>query len=411
VHHLEVALSKRAALGLPKAGVTDTFRWVNGEGDSLSGLAIDVLGLKAEPIAEGERARASSELLCRGDGEESAMGPVAVVMSSAGWCQVHRTTVMRAIEACLEPITVRNGQPRVRVVWKTTSSRLVQDGYTVENDAGEESDTEKVLPKQLPLLDPDEESKGSVADTTEQDASKSTLQNRDLSSLSLVVRENCVLYNVSPWSNGQKTSVYCDQRDNRLMLAEMCHGKRVLDLCCYHGGFTLNAVLNGGAESCTAVDSSQDAIRALQANLSLNRVGADKVETVCSDITTFLQQSCHGNSRRWYDVVVLDPPKLAPTSSGLEKARRKYHGLNRDAIKAIEPTRGGLLLTCTCSAAMSQRDGGRYFLDMVSGAALAAGRCVTLLRVSGAASCHVQSPVAYPAGAYLSAALFYVHPK
>jgi 23S rRNA G2069 N7-methylase RlmK/C1962 C5-methylase RlmI len=139
-------------------------------------------------------------------------------------------------------------------------------------------------------------------------------------------------------------------------------------------------------------------------------VDPDKLETICSDITVFLQQQCHGDPGRQYDVVVLDPPKLAPTTTGLDKAKRKYHGLNRDAIKVVNEKEGGLLLTCTCSAAMTQKDGGRYFLDMVSGAALAAGRCVTLLRVTGAASCHTQSPVAYPAGSYLTAALFYVHP-
>jgi 23S rRNA G2069 N7-methylase RlmK/C1962 C5-methylase RlmI len=95
----------------------------------------------------------------------------------------------------------------------------------------------------------------------------------------------------------------------------------------------------------------------------------------------------------------------------LDKARRKYHALNRDAMNAIDERNGGLLLTCSCSAAMTQAEGGQYFLKMVQGAALAAGRSVTLLSVSGAAPCHTQSPIAFPASSYLTAALFHVHPK
>jgi 23S rRNA G2069 N7-methylase RlmK/C1962 C5-methylase RlmI len=93
----------------------------------------------------------------------------------------------------------------------------------------------------------------------------------------------------------------------------------------------------------------------------------------------------------------------------LMKASKKYHSLNRDALKLIDDN-GGLLMTCTCSSAMAQKDGGRFFLQTVQQASLSAGRQVTLLRVSGAASCHTQSPVSFPAGNYLTAALFYVHP-
>lgn len=88
----------------------------------------------------------------------------------------------------------------------------------------------------------------------------------------------------------------------------------------------------------------------------------------------------------------------------------KYHGLNRDALKLIDTELGGLLMTCTCSAAMTQESGGQYFLNMVQQAALAAGRRITLLRVSGAAPCHTQSPASFPAGNYLTAAIFYVAP-
>jgi 23S rRNA G2069 N7-methylase RlmK/C1962 C5-methylase RlmI len=371
-HHLHTSLMKRSAIQLPNTR-TNALRWVNGEGDSLSGLAVELLLLL--PTSD-DASQAPSSTECS---EPTSFRAVAVVMSSAGWCQVHRASIERAIRSCLLTTSTTTD-----VVWKTTPSRLVQDGFTAE-DVGQTSES-----------------------TSQADQEPGSTRDGDSS---VTIRENGVLFKVYPWSNGQKTSLYCDQRDNRDMVAQLCRNKRVLDLCCYHGGFALNALVNGGAASCTAVDSSQAAIDALQENVQLNKVDPAKVEAICSDITAFLQQACHGNPDRQYDVVVLDPPKLAPTASGLDKAKRKYHGLNRDAIKVVNEGQGGLLLTCTCSAAMTQKDGGRYFLDMVSGAALAANRCVTLLRVTGAASCHTQSPVAYPAGSYLTAALFYVHPS
>jgi 23S rRNA (cytosine1962-C5)-methyltransferase len=258
--------------------------------------------------------------------------------------------------------------PDHTIVWKTTPSRLKQDGMTIVHEKKEEDSS-------------------SVEQTM------------------VISTENGVRYQTYPFGDGQKTGVYCDQRENRWNLAQLCHGKRVLDLCCYHGGFSLNAILNGGASMCTGVDSSEDAVEACRRNAVLNGC-EDRLKLVRSDISRFLQETVDQED---YDVVILDPPKLAPSASGLDKARRKYHSFNRDAIKLISP-QGGLLLTCTCSAAMTQKDGGQYFLAMVQGAAQAAGREVTLLRVSGAASCHTQSPVSWPAGAYLTAALFYVHP-
>uniref|UniRef100_A0A6U1QRL5 S-adenosylmethionine-dependent methyltransferase domain-containing protein n=1 Tax=Cyclophora tenuis TaxID=216820 RepID=A0A6U1QRL5_CYCTE len=196
-----------------------------------------------------------------------------------------------------------------------------------------------------------------------------------------------------------------------------------MDLCCYHGGFSLNAKLNGMATYCVGVDSSAAAIAICKANAALNKVKVmeqpqDHQRTfnedddnkdgamvfVQDDVSRFLK-SC----QQRFDVIVLDPPKLAPTVAGLDRAARKYSALNRDALKLVSP-HGGLLMTCTCSAAMTQKDGGQYFLKMVQEAAVSAGRSITLLHTSGAASCHTQSPISYPAGAYLAAALFYVSP-
>ena len=215
--------------------------------------------------------------------------------------------------------------------------------------------------------------------------------------------ENGLSFETYPSGDGQKTGVYCDQRENRMSIARLCRDKRVLDLCCFTGGFSLNAAA-AGAKSCVGVDSSAVAIETCQKNAVRNNLH-ETTSFVQSDITEYMQ-----STDERFDVIILDPPKLAPSSKVLEKAKRKYHALNRDAINLVDND-GGLLLTCTCSAAMTQEAGGEYFLKMVQAAALAAGKQVTLLNVSGAAPCHSRSPISFPAGAYLTAALFYVHPK
>lgn len=360
LHQLQAAVNVRRAMGLlcrntnDDTFYTDTFRLVNGEGDGLSGLAVDVIG-----------------------------NQVAVCMSSALWCEIHQNLISK----CLQQVLQENDMIKVEVIWKTTPARLEQDG--IQQVLLDESGSSSILTKQQ-QHDNDENQK-------------------------VVATELGIQYNTFPYAQGQKTGYYCDQRDNRYTLAHYVSSsndnkkKRVLDLCCYHGGFALNALVHGNALHVTGVDSSQDAIDVCNMNVQLNKhVDADKVTFLKSDISKFMKQA-HANGD-FYDIIVLDPPKLAPSVSGLDRAKRKYHGLNRDAIKLIDKETGGLLMTCTCSAAMTQKDGGQVFLNMVQQAALAAGRRITLLKKSGAAPCHTQSPASYPAGAYLTAALFYVSP-
>lgn len=326
---MEKALKTRQALGLP-SDTTDTYRLVNGEGDGLSGLAVDVIGNK-----------------------------VAVIMSSAAWCQVHQPTIMECLQAVL---------PGHELIWKTTATRLRQDGMEIPNDDDEHDDG------------------GDEAE-----------------SLPIVGMENGIKFQTFPHLKGQKTSVYCDQRENRWDVAQLSKGKRVLDLCCYHGGFSLNAASHG-ATCVVGVDSSEEAIETCAKNAALNGL-QDTVTFVKSDISEYMK-----DCKSTFDLVILDPPKLAPSLSGLAKASRKYHSLNRDALKLVAE-KGGLFMTCSCSAAMTQKDGGKFFLQTVQQASLSAQREITLMRVSGAAPCHTQSPVSFPAGNYLTAALFYVHAK
>jgi len=347
------AIRVRKGLNLPSAS-TDSYRLLNGEGDGLSGLAIDILG-----------------------------DHVAVIMSSAAWCEVYKHIIMRVVESVLRsdhPDYFIDEDKEMKFVWRTTPSRLLQDGYQ--------------------QLDDNDDS-GSLIDQGEIDTVT-------------IVTENSIKYKTFPFDlTSQKTGFYVDQRENRLNLSSFCRGKRVLDLCCYTGGFSLNAIIHGGASSCVGVDSSQDAINAAIDNAALNEIPPDStVQFLRDDIANFMKNAATmPNEDGQYDVIILDPPKLAPSVSGLERASRKYHSLNRDAMKLINEKEGGMLLTCTCSGAMTQHKGGQYFLETVKGAALSAGRQITLLKSSGAASCHTQCPASFPAGAYLTAALFYVSPK
>lgn len=290
-------------------------------------------------------------------------GDVLVVMSSAAWCQVHKDLII----SCLKQVLDDNNLD-YDIMWKTTPARLSQDGMEVsdEGTTTHKKEDTRVLATELGIQ-----------------------------------------YATFPYASGQKTGYYCDQRENRWNLAQYCKDARVLDLCCYHGGFALSAVIHGQAAHATGVDSSQQAIDACNMNAYLNDCG-DKVKFVRDDISKFMKEAeTQGDS---FNVIILDPPKLAPSISGLDRAKRKYHGLNRDALKLIDTKLGGLLMTCTCSAAMTQQNGGQYFLNMVQQAAIAAGRHITLLKVSGAAPCHSQSPASFPAGNYLTAAIFYVAP-
>eukprot|EP00984_Skeletonema_dohrnii_P035606 scaffold35600_cov233-Skeletonema_dohrnii-CCMP3373.AAC.1 len=290
---------------------------------------------------------------CSGLAVDIIGGSTAIVMSSAAWCEVHKEAIVEVLEGLLNDHPSYNGVD-IDIIWRNTPSRLKQDGYELsfDSEASDEDDTE------------------------------------------VIATESSVKYLTYPYSNGQKTGFYCDQRDNRLMVAEYCRDKRVLDLCCYNGGFALNAMVQGAAQ-CVGVDSSQDAIDAATANAMKNDLDPAKVSFVREDIAAYMKSAM--NEEEEFDVVVLDPPKLAPNLSTLDKASRKYHALNRDAMNLINREKGGLLLTCTCSAAMTQKDGGQYFLNTVNGAGLSAKRRVTLLRVNGAAPCHTQSPASFPA--------------
>lgn len=190
---------------------------------------------------------------------------------------------------------------------------------------------------------------------------------------------------------GQKTGFYIDQRENRAYIRKIAGGCRVLDLCCYTGGFAINAAV-GGASSVTGVDSSTAAIELANRNAEENRVSG-----ICNfmkhDIVNFMKAAA-ANGDQW-DIVILDPPKLAPTKADLRKSESRYRKLNKAAAGLVAP--GGLLMTCSCSGAMTLS--GR-FPNLVKESITFLGRRPVLVRKSSAGGDHVINP-SHPESEYL----------
>ena len=160
------------------------------------------------------------------------------------------------------------------------------------------------------------------------------------------VKENGIKYLINI-SEGQKSGFFCDQRNNRRIVAEYAEGKRVLDCFAYSGGFSLNS-LQLGASEVISVDSSPLAIETLNKNIELNNFDNTRQQSVQSDVNKQLRS--FRESGELFDIVILDPPKYAPTRSSLDKAARAYKDLNRIAMSLISS--GGLLATFSCSGAV-----------------------------------------------------------
>ncbi|MEA3351496.1 MAG: class I SAM-dependent rRNA methyltransferase [Chloroflexota bacterium] len=155
------------------------------------------------------------------------------------------------------------------------------------------------------------------------------------------------------WVNlqeGHKTGFYFDQRWNRERVQNMAAGRDVLDCFTYTGGFTLNA-LAGEAASVTAVDSSADVLALARENLALNEFSPESVDWVEGDVFNVLRK--FRDEARSFDMIILDPPKFAPTRAQAKQAARGYKDINLLAFKLLRP--GGLLVTFSCSGGISAR--------------------------------------------------------
>jgi 23S rRNA (cytosine1962-C5)-methyltransferase len=211
------------------------------------------------------------------------------------------------------------------------------------------------------------------------------------------INENGVRFEVNV-TGGHKTGFFLDQRDNRREVAELAAGKRVLDLCCYTGGFSLYARVLGHAKEAVGVDLDERAIAQAERNARLNGLaGPDaRLRFLHANAFHFLKEERDPRDR--WDLVVLDPSKLAPTREGLDAALRDYYDLNRLALRNLKP--GGLFLTCSCSGLVSLET----FLGVVANAGADAGREVRVLKTSGPGADH---PIVadFPEGLYLKVVL------
>ncbi|GAB4854718.1 hypothetical protein Ancab_023303 [Ancistrocladus abbreviatus] len=268
-------------------------------------------------------------------------GDVAVVASSAAWVEKYRPE----IEACISGIDGIN-----HINWRQSIEMLKEEGLDL-----------------------------------------SALKEVSLRPVRVKVKENGIYYVVS--LDGQKTGFYADQRESRRFISTISEGRRVLDICCYIGGFALNAV-QGGAVHVTGVDSSLPALELAKENVALNNLNPGRISFLRRDATEFMKDAASRNES--WDIVILDPPKLAPRRTVLRNASGMYRNLN--ALAMMVTKSGGLLMTCSCSGAMTQSG---IFMRVLQGAASMAGRKVTVVRQAGAACDHPVDP-SYPEGAYLS---------
>lgn len=267
------------------------------------------------------------------------------------WCEHYKPHILRAISSLMPACP--------DIIWRTNLERLRQDGLI-------EPPTTAPAPEHP-----------AVAPIVREDAAD------------IVVQECGVKFFISRFAltKGQKTGHYADQRENRaflrLFLQQKASPARVLDLFCYTGGFALSAALAHHENQVVGVDSSARAIDTARRNAELNGV-EKQVEFIQGDVVKVIRSQ----EERSYDVVIVDPPKFAPNVKALKRATYKYQSLNMQAIRMLKV--GGLLFTCTCSAAMTKDRA--YFIDVVRCAAREVGRELTLVKTFGAATDHPIAP-------------------
>lgn len=214
--------------------------------------------------------------------------------------------------------------------------------------------------------------------------------------LPVTIYEYTLKFNVN-FAEGHKTGFYLDQRANRLRVRELAKDKDVLDCFCYTGGFSVNA-LAGGAKSVLSVDSSGDALALCKENVALNHVDTSRHATLEGDVFHLLRK--FRDEGRSFDLIILDPPKFAPTAAHAEKATRAYKDINLLAFKLLRP--GGLLVTFSCSGGVDSA----LFQKIMAGAALDAGVDAQIVEHLSQGPDH---PVAlqFPEGAYLKGLICY----
>lgn len=209
----------------------------------------------------------------------------------------------------------------------------------------------------------------------------------------LVVREHGLRFEADP-TRGHKTGLYLDQRENRARVRALAAGRSVLNLFSYTGGFSVAAAV-GGATSVTTVDTGEPVIEAAKRNFALN--GLDPADPrwrfAAADAFAFLEAD-----PTTYDLIIVDPPSMAPSAAALDRALSAYRRVNELALRHLAPR--GLLLTASCSSHVSEQ----HLCEVLRDAARASARSVRILEHRGTGPDHPVLP-AFPEGRYLSVLL------
>ena len=195
-------------------------------------------------------------------------------------------------------------------------------------------------------------------------------------------------------ANGQKTGYFLDQKDNRRIAADFCHGKKVLDTFTHTGAFGLNA-FKAGARDVTSVDISEEAVQMVNKNIQMNNA-TSVMKAVCADVFDLLKKYEADGEK--FDVIILDPPAFTKSARAIQKAYGGYKEINLRAMRLLND--GGILVTCSCSHFFDST----IFYDMIMHAAADSHKKVQILEKRGAGPDH---PVllGYPKSEYLKCAI------
>ena len=210
-----------------------------------------------------------------------------------------------------------------------------------------------------------------------------------------VVLENGNKFLVN-WNEGQKTGFFLDQRENRARVGALARGRKVLNLFCYTGGFSIYA-LAGGAQHVDSVDSSARAMAMVDRNVALNGFSSEMHTSYCADAIDFVKSVPDGA----YDLMIVDPPAFAKHRGALKNALRAYQRLNAAAIAKVAP--GGFVFTFSCSQVVDKE----AFALAVFSAAAECGRSVRILDRLNQPGDHSVN-IYHPEGEYLKGLLLYV---
>ena len=440
VDKLSKALAMRKLSGVVSSNTT-AYRLVHGEGDSLPGLIIDiykgtaVLQAHSAGMFLSRKLIATALKICYGDeliavyDKSEGTAPFKAGLNLCdgyllGGTATSQATTLTSNAASNSTVAAQNTPAQSTTTLTATSQATTSDQSTTtvttaaQSTTPDQSTTSVTTATQSTTPDRNVTSFGSI------DGCENTAE---LSAGESIVLENGNKFIVN-WEKGQKTGFFLDQRDNRALVGEYSNGKKVLNLFCYTGGFSVYALANG-ARKVVSVDSSKTAIEMLVRNIKVNNftntspasssepapstqaasnaslsVAAETVcsaerrhEAVCADAIDYLRTVKNGE----FDVIIVDPPAFAKHRGAINNALRAYTRLNANAIEKV--AKGGIVFTYSCSQVVDSK----AFALAVFSAAARVGRNVKILRRLTQPADHPVN-IYHPEGEYLKGLVLYV---